>query len=82
MPKAKCPKSNVGRNRTRHPRHDADGAYYGGILIRFYGLPGPGPLPLKRQLLLGFPVSIAVITPLLAVLGAALSKTETNPASL
>lgn len=60
----------------------AFGAYYAGILIRFYGLPGNSPLPLGRQLILGIPVSIGVVTPLLAVLGTAMSSSESNQTSL
>jgi hypothetical protein len=57
-------------------------SYYAGILIRFYGLPGPNPLPLRRQLLLGIPISVGVITPLLTILGTALSDSNPNPVSV
>src|SRR5262245_52266827 len=60
----------------------AFGSYYSGILIRFYGLPGANSLPLKRQLLLGVPVSIGVVTPLVTILAAALRGSQQDPVSL
>ena len=41
------------------------GAYYVGILIRRYALPGVSTSSLGCQLLLGIPVSLVVVSPLL-----------------
>jgi len=41
------------------------GAYYVGILIRRVALPGYSPSSLSSQFLLGIPVSLVVVSPLL-----------------
>ena len=41
------------------------GAYYVGILIRRYGLPGDSTSTLGRQFLVGIPMSIGVVTTIL-----------------
>jgi hypothetical protein len=41
------------------------GAYYLGVLIRRYALPGDSKASLGCQLLLGIPVSLVVVSPLL-----------------
>ena len=55
----------------------AFGAYYLGIVIRKMVLPGPDSLPLGKQMLLGIPVSLVVVPPLLAIL-TAVSANSTN----
>src|SRR5262245_58269032 len=45
--------------------------YYLGILIRKVVFPGDNSLPLSHQLLLGIPVSLAVVCPLLPVMKSA-----------
>ena len=54
------------------------GAYYIGIIIRKVAMPGKDSPALLNQLLLGIPVSLIVVTPLLGVLGAAFRGTELN----
>jgi hypothetical protein len=51
-------------------------AYYIGVIIRKIALPGKDSPTLVNQLLLGIPVSLVVVTPLLGVLGAAFRGTE------
>lgn len=47
--------------------------YFLGIIIRKTALPGKNSPPLKNQLLIGIPVSLVVVSPLLAVISNALS---------
>lgn len=54
------------------------GAYYIGIIIRKIALPSNDSPTLINQLLLGIPVSLVVVTPLLAVLAAAFSGAEST----
>jgi hypothetical protein len=42
-------------------------AYFFGIFLRAKVLPKPGHLPMMKQFLLGIPVSLVVVTPLLTV---------------
>ena len=42
-------------------------AYFLGIVIRKKVMPGPKSPPLNKQLLLGIPISLVVVSPLLAV---------------
>ncbi len=44
------------------------GAYFAGIVIRNIALPGRNSPPLLHQLLLGIPVSLIVVSPLLGLL--------------
>jgi hypothetical protein len=48
--------------------------YYIGIVIRKVALPGKASLPLGHQLLLGIPVSLVVVSPLLPVIAATYSN--------
>ncbi len=48
--------------------------YFIGIIIRKVVLPGKNSLPLAHQLLLGVPVSLVVVSPLLPVVAAAYSN--------
>jgi hypothetical protein len=48
-------------------------AYYLGIFIRKKALPGMNSPPLMHQCLLGIPVSLVIVSPLLAILRAAIS---------
>src|SRR5690348_3082557 len=50
------------------------GCYYLGIVIRKIVLPGRNSPPLTHQLLLGVPVSLVVVSPLLPVVAAAYSN--------
>jgi hypothetical protein len=49
------------------------GCYYLGILIRKVVIPGKESPPLVHQCLLGIPVSLVVVSPLLPVLGKLIS---------
>ena len=49
-------------------------AYFIGIVIRKYTIPGKNSLPLSKQFLLGIPASLLVVSPLLSVLNVALSE--------
>lgn len=44
------------------------GCYYLGIIIRNIALPGENSPPLHHQCLIGIPVSLAVVSPMLLVL--------------
>jgi len=46
-------------------------AYFVGIVVRKLALPGPNSPPLRCQLLLGVPVSLVIVSPLLTVFGEA-----------
>ena len=59
----------------------AFGAYYLGIVIRKKILPGPDSLPLGKQMLLGIPVSLVVVPPLLAILAAVSGDSTSNQLS-
>ena len=59
----------------------AFGAYYAGIIIRKVALPGKDSPTLGKQLLLGLPVSLVVVTPLLYILNAALHGSVSNQIS-
>ncbi len=54
------------------------GAYYIGVIIRKIAMPGNDSPKLLHQLLLGLPVSLVVVTPLLGILGAAFRGTEST----
>jgi fucose 4-O-acetylase-like acetyltransferase len=45
-------------------------AYFLGIVIRKKVMPGRGSLPLRRQMLLGIPASLVVVSPILPVVNA------------
>lgn len=45
-------------------------AYFTGIIVRKIALPGPNSPPLPRQLLLGVPFSLGIVSPILAVFSA------------
>lgn len=47
-------------------------AYFVGIIVRKKALPGPNSPPLRRQMLLGIPVSLVIVSPVLTVLGEAI----------
>jgi len=57
-------------------------AYFIGIVIRKYTIPGKNSLPLSKQFLLGIPASLLVVSPLLSVLNVALSEVNPNPQSV
>jgi hypothetical protein len=57
-------------------------AYYIGIVIRKYTIPGTNSLPLLKQFLLGIPASLIVVSPLLSFLNIALSQADSNPQSV
>ena len=59
----------------------AFGAYYVGIIIRKIALPGKDSPTLGKQLLLGLPVSLVVVTPLLIILNAAVHGSVSNQIS-
>jgi hypothetical protein len=50
--------------------------YYFGILIRKIALPGKESPPLGHQFLLGIPVSLVVVSPMLPVISASVSNTS------
>jgi hypothetical protein len=54
------------------------GAYFIGIIIRKITLPSQHSPTLLNQLLLGIPVSLVVVTPLLVILAAAFRGTESS----
>jgi len=51
------------------------GAYHVGILIRRYALPGPSTSSIGCQFLLGIPVSLVVVSPLLVTVIPNISNT-------
>ena len=58
------------------------GAYYLGIVIRKVVLPGPNAPSLPKQLLLGIPVSLVVVSVLSVVLESAVQNTTTNASAI
>lgn len=48
--------------------------YFFGILVRKIALPGKDSPPLNHQLLLGIPVSLVVVSPMLPVITASVSN--------
>ena len=47
-------------------------AYFVGIIVRKMALPGPNSPPLRCQMLLGVPVSLMIVSPVLTVFGEAI----------
>ena len=47
-------------------------AFFVGIIVRKMALPGPNSPPLRCQMLLGVPVSLVIVSPLLTVFGEAI----------
>jgi MFS family permease len=47
-------------------------AFFLGIIVRKFGLPGPNSPPLRCQILLGLPVSLLIVSPVLSVFGGAI----------
>lgn len=45
-------------------------AFFFGVVVRKFALPGSNSPPLHRQLLLGIPISLVIISPLMPVLKA------------
>ncbi|MEW6363153.1 MAG: hypothetical protein AB1714_00790 [Acidobacteriota bacterium] len=41
-------------------------AYFAGIIVRKKAMPGPNSPPLRKQLLLGIPLSLLIVSPVLA----------------
>ena len=56
-------------------------SYYLGIIIRKFTIPGKNSLPLTRQLLLGIPASLVVVSPLLLVLLQAFNNITSSSSS-
>ena len=57
-------------------------AYYLGIIIRYYGLPGKDSPALPRQFLLGIPFSIAVVVALSSTMEAAVQSATTSATAI
>jgi hypothetical protein len=53
--------------------------YFAGVVIRKVALPGNGSPSMRDQLLLGIPISLVVVSPLLLTLNAAIDRS--NPSS-